>query len=164
MSAYIEIDVAGAMPGLEALLDRLGGPLPLLQAAAEDARAHVDMNFSAGQNPYGQPWEPLSPVTIANRRRGSSVPLRDTGRLANSIEVVASLDSILVGTNVEYAGTHQWGAQQGQYGRTRRNGPIPWGDVPARKFLPDEGLPPELEAEVNDTVRSFLDEAMRSAV
>jgi phage gpG-like protein len=40
-----------------------------------------------------------------------------------------------VGSSLEYAAVQQFGARQGQLGRTRRGAPIPWGDIPPRPFL-----------------------------
>lgn len=62
-------------------------------------------------------------------------PLVDLGLLQATIGYDADADRVLVGSPMEYAGTHQFGAVQGALGRTRRNVPIPWGDIPARPFL-----------------------------
>lgn len=43
----------------------------------------VTQNFRAGGRPTK--WRPLSPVTIASRRGGSSMPLMDTGMLYRSV-------------------------------------------------------------------------------
>ena len=156
----IEFDAREVLGRLNKLSGRLLNLTPVMQAVGEVVRASADLAFTEGRDPYGVPWEPLSPVTIANRRQRSNVPLRDTGVLANSIQAAASRDRVLVGTNIEYASTHQFGAKQGEFGRTRRNGPIPWGDVPARPFLPLDGLPPDDELDVLDAVRDGLEEAL----
>ena len=156
----IEFDADGVLSRLNGLNLRLLNLTSIMQAVGEVVRASADLAFTEGRDPYGAPWEPLSPVTIANRRQRSNVPLRDTGVLANSISVAAGRDSVSVGTNLEYAPTHQFGAAQGQYGTTLRGGPIPWGDVPARPFLPLNGLPPDDELDVLDAVRDGLEEAL----
>ena len=58
---------------------------------------------------------------IADLHAGKKVPaarrleprpaLRDTGRLANSIAFRVAGDSVEVGSNVEYAGTHHHGGE-----------------------------------------------------
>lgn len=110
----------------------------LRPALTEIGQALVEstlLRFKDSKAPDGGTWTPLSPVTIALRRRGSSKPLLDTGRLRSSITKAVSAHDVVVGTNVRYAGTQHFGASKGQYGRTRRGAPIPWGNVPARPFL-----------------------------
>lgn len=61
-------------------------------------------------------WKPLSPATIARRRKHSNMPLQDTGRLRRSVTGMGG-DSVyeltntylVIGTNVEYAAVHQYG-------------------------------------------------------
>lgn len=83
--------------------------------------------------------------------------LIDTGILRNSINARAGADRVEVGTNLVYAATQQFGAKRGAFGYTlsgthhksdvfdraaaasglsMRGVPIPWGDIPARPFLP----------------------------
>lgn len=64
----------------------------------------VRMGFRLGRDPWGNPWKPLNPKF----RTGQ--PLRDTGRLQRSITSQAQGDAVVVGTNVRYARTHQYGA------------------------------------------------------
>ena len=89
------------------------------------------------RDPDGLPWKELSAVTLSRRRKAGSGAqiLRDTGRLASGITYKVVGGSVELGTNVVYAGTHQYGAKKGGYGRTRKGGPIPWGDIPARPFF-----------------------------
>ena len=111
------------------------------------------MRFRDSKAPDGTQWKPLSPVTIALRRQNSSQPLLDTGRLRNSITRAVGVRDVVVGTNVRYAGTQQFGARKGRFGDTRRGAPIPWGNVPARPFL---GLSREDKADVLDILRDAL--------
>lgn len=64
----------------------------------------------AGKTFYNEPMEPLKDITILSRRKKSKIPLQDTGRLSQSIAVVADKNTILLRTNVIYAGVHQFGA------------------------------------------------------
>ena len=153
MSISLKIDSAEVSAMLEGAADRIGDQL-FLSKAGSIVQASVKRNFARGGRPV--PWKPLK------HRKGR--PLRDTGRLMNSITKKISGDAVYVGTNVIYAATHQFGAKKGRYGnisvlvpahrrkiksgnvRGKKSGvtfvkshkrkmAIPWGDVPARPFL-----------------------------
>lgn len=64
--------------------------------------SNVQLGFKSGASPGGQSWAPLK------IRKGQ--PLRDTGRLRSSITSSADGDGVTVGTNVDYAAVHQFGA------------------------------------------------------
>jgi hypothetical protein len=60
--------------------------------------------------------------------------------------------------NCQFCGSQQFGAKQGQFGRGKRNHPIPWGDIPARPFFPDpaRGLPEPLQQSITEVLRIAL--------
>lgn len=99
---------------------------PALQAGAQDVKTTIVDAFRKSQDPAtGESWKALEPETVARRRNGSSKPLVDTGKLRGSVvATVANKTQILVGTNVTYAGPHQFGA--------------PSKNLPRRRFLPTE--------------------------
>ena len=118
----------------------------LLKKAGAVVRESVRTNFAAGGRP--DEWDELK------HRKGQ--PLRDTGRLQNSITSRVSGKVVYVGTNVKYAAVQQFGAAKGSFGtvvahvkghdRTRngktyqvrphtRRQKAPWGTIPARPFL-----------------------------
>lgn len=152
----VVLNVARRLDDSARVMDNIGSTLVDL----------IHLTFRDSVDPYGQPWTPLSPVTIARRRKQSSKPLLDTGRLRNSISYAATRDEVRVftGTEVIYAATQQFGARKGQYGRTKRGGPIPWGDIPARKFFPllnDQAvLPDDWDAELVSLFDSYLGEVI----
>lgn len=82
---------------------------PVLAVIAEDLKTFVDDRFETSTDPTGAPWDPLAPATVAARRGSSAKPLIDTGTLRNSITTEFDALSILLGTNVPYAGPHQFG-------------------------------------------------------
>ena len=139
---------------------------PLNEIGIEFAE-RIRGQFGSGQSPYGDKWAKLSEVTQAKnkgRRRGGQ-PLLDTGRLRASItsRMIDGGNAVSIGaTNVQYANTQQFGARQGQYGRTRRNGPIPWGNVPARPYMPIVGnavvLPNDWSQTAVDIIADYLTE------
>lgn len=127
------------------LAARFGNDRPL-QIASDIIAQSVQYNFVAGGRP-GR-WPPLK------YRNGQ--PLRDTGRLMNSINARVVGGRGLVSTSVRYAATQNYGARKGQYGikqvtvpaHTRRRGgtsynvrshkrkqALPWGDIPQREFM-----------------------------
>lgn len=120
MSVTIEID--GAIQLMEDMGERSRDLSPVLDVIAQDLLTFTDDAFEGSRGPAGKAWEPLKDATVKARRRGSSKPLIDTGTLRGSITAVPGALGILVGTNLPYAGVHQFGFDE-------RN-------IPARPFLP----------------------------
>ena len=106
---------------------------PLMEDISRALLSETMMNFQLGGRPA---WAGLSPLTIARRRGGAGAILQDTGELKRSIKATHTNDTATIGTNLVYAPTHQFGAKQGEFGRSDRNTPLPWGDIPARPFIP----------------------------
>lgn len=141
---------------------------PVMNQIGAILQDSIKDSFKQSRDPWGSAWAPLSAVTAARRKGGKGgQPLLDTGRLRNSINYQANASSVVVGASAKYAGTHQFGAKKGAFGRTTRNSPIPWGDVPARPFVPISAdgkarLPPGPQAEIIDTIGAHLMRAIRS--
>lgn len=166
MSAGVDVQTVGLEP-LQALLRRMqenaGNLRPALAEIGIEFAERVRGQFSQGKSPYGERWAALSTVTQKrnNGRRAGGQPLMDTGRLRSSIGAsVKGGDAVSIGTNLIYAGLHQNGARQGQFGRTRRNSPIPWGNVPARPYMPIQDgrtvLPLDWSAAAEEIVSSHI--------
>lgn len=62
--------------------------------------------FISGTAPDGTKWAPLGHP----RPNGGGLPLRDFGALAASVTARTESDSVIVGSNLVYAGVHQFGA------------------------------------------------------
>ena len=82
----------------------------------------IDANF---RNPIEHHWPPLSKNTVAGRRKGSSAPLQDTGRLKMSWTRAGGNPHVMPGrvevtSNVRYAKWHERGT--GPYVITARPG------------------------------------------
>lgn len=120
------------------------------------------MRFDDSRAPDGTKWKRLSRETLLRRAGGRkkaytkrgrlkkravrvmrrAKPLLDTGRLRNSITYQVIGDKkVAIGTNVEYAATHQFGR----------------GRIPSRPFL---GLSRNDRAEVHSILDRVLAEAM----
>lgn len=116
----VTIDADGAIQLMDEMAERSVDMSPVLTVIASDLLTFVDTTFDASVDPAGREWEPLSEFTLKLRRAGSSKPLVDTSVLRNSLTAVAGALGIEGGTNVAYAGYHQFGTF----------------DIPMRAFLP----------------------------
>jgi len=139
-----EVDTREARKKAEVVARALGDLAPAMKEIGEALLGRWQRGWRKEHDPYRQPWKPLSPVTIARRRKGKGKGrpkiLANMGTLQQSFVYAFSQRRVEWGTEVVYAPTHQFGARKGQYGKTKRGAPIPWGDVPKRMLLPFEGL------------------------
>lgn len=154
----LQIDSTALTAALSHAASQLTHTKPLMQRLSVSLLSATEDNFAAQGRPS---WAGLSPVTLARRRNGGGLvrTLEDTGNLAGSVSSWHSDTEAAVGSNSRYATTHQFGAEQGGFGRTAKNGPIPWGDIPARPFLPMTAageLQPEAEQACMDTISNYL--------
>lgn len=105
-------------------------------AVAQEIQALVDLCFKAETDPWGRKWAALTDTTMDRRRGSSAQILSDTGVLRGSVFAGPEGTGAVVGTEDIRAGTHQFGAKKGAYGTMKSGAPIPWGDIPARPFMP----------------------------
>lgn len=155
----IDLDDRSVLNALNGLL-RAGADLqPALQDIGEYLVVATRDRFRDGVAPDGAPWAPNSPVTTARRGKGAAGKrplIGETRQLSTRIVSRVTAHTVEVGSPLEYAAVHQFGAGKGQFGRSKR-GPIPWGDIPARPFL---GLSEEDRREVLDILQEHLERAM----
>lgn len=71
----------------------------------------------------------------AQRASAKRPLIGETRRLSSEIAYRLFPGGVEVGSSLQYAAVQQFGARRGQFGRTRRGAPIPWGDIPPRPFL-----------------------------
>ena len=129
----INLDASELERVLHNAANHLTDTAPLMQDISRALESETLLRFHFGGRPA---WAGLSPVTLARRARGGGAILQDTGELKGSIKATHTNDTASVGSNLKYAPTHQFGAKQGEFGRSDRNTPLPWGDIPARPFIP----------------------------
>ena len=130
---------------------------PVLKKIGMELRSEWELHWKKEEDPYGSKWAPLSDITKARRKGEEPYKiLRDSGRLQRNFNVEATPDSVEIGTNIIYAATHQFGAKKGKFGRTKRGAPIPWGNIPQRRLLPDKGLPSSDWEMVRRKLEEFL--------
>lgn len=103
--------------------------------------SNTKSRFTYMNEPGGARWASLKKSTVDYKRRKGSLgnPQRIglfKGKLVNSIGYTVQGNNILIGSNVPYAKTFQFGAGAGSFpSRSWKQIAIPWGDVPPRPFL-----------------------------
>lgn len=150
----VTIDDAELRATLADLLARVRRPRRALAAIGRALVTKTDLTFRAQADPWGDPWDALSEVTLARRRGSSAQILRDTGILANSIHAQVADTHVRVGTPVDYAAVHQFGNPRNRFfGRALA-------PIPARPFLPIRDgradLPEGLRADLLDILSRYL--------
>jgi phage virion morphogenesis protein len=84
-------------------------------------------------------WAALSKkTTIPRRIAAGQVPIRmldAEGELMRRNSLNSGPNFAEVTNNYRSAKTMHYGAKKGQFGRSTRGGPLPWGDIPARPFM-----------------------------
>ena len=145
-----ELDVV-----LGRIIARCNDKKPALRTIGAIGRESIRTNFMESGRPVK--WQPSKRTDEQGLPGKSGSTLRDTNRLMNSITSSVQGDSVIIGTNVEYAAVHHYGAKKFSFGtfahRVRRHERIsrkgnryevreherrvrlPWGDIPARPFM-----------------------------
>jgi hypothetical protein len=142
-----DIDSLGRIAsGLASLADvpRVAAPL-----ASTRIEALIQLQFDAGVDPYGAPWQPLAPATVKRGRHAP--PLTDTREMRDSLLVYPGPDGIriTIGTTDHPAGPHQDGWSG------------PQGSGPARKMLPEHGMPESWDWAIEDATIEAVTEKLK---
>ncbi|WP_295081107.1 phage virion morphogenesis protein [Tabrizicola sp.] len=154
-------EITGALLRLSAALSDM---TPVMEEIGQILTFSTKRRFGEGVSPDGVRWAPKSQTTLNRHgaRTSNRIDIRPlfgpSGALSSQIFYEAASDSVAWGSPMIYAATQQFGAAQGAFGRTKRNGPIPWGNIPARPFL---GVSPEDQTNILDAIAEAL---TRSAV
>ena len=83
---------------------------PALSQIGEYLVEATQDRFQLEVAPDGSIWDPLAPETI-RRKNGDTRILRQSSTMVDTILYDASEDQLLVGSNMEYAATHQFGRE-----------------------------------------------------
>lgn len=147
----IKVDNERVLKALDDLSKAATNPRPALLSIGEDLVKSTKNRFNESRNPDGKAWKPNSPATL-KRKRGTK-PLIGEGILRDQIGYAEGGNVLTIFSSMEYAATQQFGAVQGAFGRTKRNAPIPWGNIPARPFL---GISNDDEKMIIETISDYL--------
>ena len=155
----------------------------LSQHIAIEYETYVAGCFRAGTSPYGVPWAPLG-MRVSINGRGQK-PLRDTSIMSQAIETRNITESgFEVVVNHPGAKVHQYGAtivaknapylcfrgvayKQVNVGKKNQHAKRSYSfvqvkqvTIPARPYLPLDGIPPQLEADMIEAADEFIEETL----
>jgi phage virion morphogenesis protein len=178
-TAFVEIETDDRVsPYLDAIRQRMGRLQPAMSLIGEIVRTSIVRNFEKEGRPTQ--WTALSAVTEKIRKGAHPILRRQgfAGGLMGSINVRATDDHVIIGTNKKYAAVHQFGAKKGAFGtveaqvkehvRRLKRGKktkqvrvkahtrkmlLPWGNIPARPFM---AVQPEDWDEIRETLSDYL--------
>lgn len=108
MAVTIRTDSRGLDRKLQRLFKVLA-PEAMLRLVSAGQLNWVNKNFR--DEGTERRWKPLAPGTVHARRRGSSKPLQDTGRMRQSFSQKVRRTVAVVGTNSRLAGIHHGGTR-----------------------------------------------------
>jgi phage virion morphogenesis protein len=168
----VEIDDRQVIDAINQLKQATSDLTPAMRAIGQDLAENIRLGFRDSTDPWGSPWQPLSPLTVLLRRNGSAKPLMDTGSLRNSINAQADATSVTVGTNDKRGPVHQYGAtikpKKGKYlsfGNANVWAMLKQSTIPARPFMPIQGnqanLPPDWQEQIVDTIGDFINQSIQ---
>lgn len=149
-----EIDDREVRQALDRLARRVADLTPVMHDIGQVLVEGMRARLRDSRDVEGRPFAPNSPVTLA-RKKGAR-PLVDSGMMASQFAYQAGRDYVEVGSNAVQAAVLHFGAKRGEFGKTRRGAPIPWGDIPARPFV---GLSSEDKEAVLETITEALERA-----
>lgn len=126
------------------LLRAMGDLTPLMRVVGSILESSTIDRFEHGRGPDGAAWVP----SMRALEQGGQT-LVDKGLLRDSLTSRAEKDRVVIGTNLIYAGIHQFGGRAGR-GLAA--------DLPARPFL---GLSARDERDIGHAANAFILGAMR---
>ena len=180
----VQVTDSGCLDAFNRLIAFGKSPQGALLAVGEKLTDFTKRRFELSADPYGNPWAPNADTTLraalhrneknftkrgALSKRGQALLSGKKPLIGESKSLSTQFHYTVIGDNLVtvsspmiYASTQQFGAKQGQFGKDKRNHPIPWGDIPARPFFPNagQGLPDELQQDIANVLRTALQNAM----
>ena len=154
----IDIDTLSITHALQRLQTAGANPRPVLQEIGEYLVVSTKERFKSKKAPDGSTWADNSPATQAQKKGRSDPLVGESKSLSRQIHYRTTANTLTVGSPMEYSAVQQFGASQGQFGKTGRGRPIPFGDIPARPFL---GLSKDDEDNITDIINEYLEGLIR---
>lgn len=136
----IQLNAGAARDAIREAIGSLTDMMPIFQEIGEYLTDVHRQRFIDGKGPDGKAWAPKSQATLERYRRMGYgrfyKPLWGPGGfLRQRIVTFVSKGGVVIGSPMEYSAVMQNGARRGQFGTTKRGSPIPWGNIPARRWL-----------------------------
>jgi hypothetical protein len=138
-----------AMGKLESVLRGMSRvPYRTAQVAAPRISGLLFEEFKQGRDPYGTPWEPISPNTYRKVTKRRWPPLTDTRRLRDGSMATAMPGGISIRMGRPEFYFHQIGTVT----------------MPARPILPDRGWPRRWLDALNQSAASVVKQTLREGL
>ena len=134
----LEVKASHVIAQLDQLRRAIESPSAVMADIGQFGVEQLDETWQAETNPYGVAWPPLAPATL-RQKTGPSM-LIESGSMNAGLGYQVSGDGVEIGVLSDIAIFHQEGTSK----------------MPARKVVPDEGLPPEWEPALTTLVESYL--------
>ncbi|ADH63792.1 hypothetical protein Mesil_1917 [Allomeiothermus silvanus DSM 9946] len=166
------MSVSGSFGDLDGLIRRLGRMAQpafaagLAKSLGQAALNQIDESFAGQRDPWDRPWKP----SIRAETTGGQT-LRQSARLQRSMTSQTALTTgpagFEVGTNVQYAAAHQYGAtirprkaKALRFKLGKRFVQTNRVEVPPRPFIPEPVLSPRWERALEAAAGAYLDRGL----
>lgn len=158
----VSFNAGPSRSALARALELMDDMTPVYQDIADYLVDQRRQRFVRGVDPDGNAWAPKSAATLERYKQlgygNLTRPLIGPGkRLSREIQEFVSRNGTIVGSSLIYSNVMQEGAARGAFGTTSRGAPIPWGRIPARRWIDlntEEGA--EIVAIVDDHLAERL--------
>lgn len=149
MSLTITANTPLVIERLQQIAARLGDMNKPLGAIGMEMESRISARFESQSDPFGKPWAPWLPSTVARYPKGGSGRILDRyGDMLASLSHKADGKSVTIGFGQPYAAYHEWGTKH----MARRG--LLFADPDAGALAPDD------EAAVLAILRTFLHQAI----
>lgn len=142
----------GSLAGMRSLAGNIrklaGVPSQAAKQAAEDIEDSIREQFANGNDPYGNPWKPLSAATRLKPRVGGI--LVRTGAGEGSVAVRPMRGAGISVTLADYFAFHQTGFRNGS------------ARVPARQVLPWKAMPDTWQRAIADACEGAFERQLKA--
>lgn len=161
----VEFNTTAVRKAISAAKNSLEDMSPIFRDVREYMVRATRRRFIEAKAPDGKAWAPKSEATLDRYKRlgygGLTLTRALTGhgrRLSREVRGHSDRNGAVIGSMLIYSRVMQEGAGQGAFGTNGKGRPIPWGRIPARRWL---GISPADEAALvaiaEEHVQSALD-------